>query len=451
MNRTKVVGLVLTSLVFANVSAQDVPLARLLPEFFVAGLTVDNPTHDAHFHDDGAAVAVMGQIDATLASQFATYPLSSSSGAFTTQIDPETGAEVATSESFGPIFAERPETLGRGKITVGVTSLGYEFDSLDGFTLDEGEILLNLVHEDENSDGSLNPAYEGDVITSRLFLNLKLRTNILFGNFGVTDRLDLGIAVPQVRAEMDAVVRSTILPLSQSGVHFFVPTGTCFAPCMVQDDPVRGEASGIGDVVLRGKYNFTKGFALGLDIRLPTGDEENLLGTGATQVKLTAIARGPKYDIFYGGFHPHMNLGYLYSTGGQDLVFTSFTATESTTIRIEPSSEVNYALGFDTALGERVTLAADVIGRVLLGTQTLSARSRDFFYKSNVNQSVQKETLPEVITTENDVNLLAGTVGLKIRTYKTLLVTVSGILPILGDRGLQAPFVASVGLDYTFN
>ena len=90
---------------------------------------------------------------------------------------------------------------------------------------------------------------------------------------------------------------------------------------LVQDDSRGGEESGLGDVVLRGKYNFHKGFAGAFDIRLPTGDEEELLGSGATQIKLLLIARGKKYDVFYGGLHPHLNIGYTYSTGDYDLDF----------------------------------------------------------------------------------------------------------------------------------
>src|SRR5712691_11675087 len=298
----------------------DEPLSAILPQFFVDGVSLDPVIagHEAHFLDQGDALGIMAQIDATLAAQFATYPLTSSSGAFTYTLDPETGQPLPTSESFGPIFAERPETLGRRKANVGVTSLNYHFDKLEGFDLDSGRIVFTLFHEDTDHNGNhITPSFEGDVIDSRLFLDLRLSTTIAFANFGITDRLDLGIAVPYVRAKLDATTRDTILPVATvSGTHQFS------GGALVHDFSQSGRANGVGDVVLRGKYNFKKGFAGAFDLRLPTGDEKDLLGSGATQLRLLLIARGAKYDIFYGGLYPHINLGYTISEGKYSIPVT---------------------------------------------------------------------------------------------------------------------------------
>ena len=47
-----------------------------------------------------------------------------------------------------------------------------------------------------------------------------------------------------------------------------------------------------------------------IDLRLPTGDEDDLLGTGATQTKVQFIASGE-----YGLFAPHASFGYTFSNG----------------------------------------------------------------------------------------------------------------------------------------
>ena len=47
---------------------------------------------------------------------------------------------------------------------------------------------------------------------------------------------------------------------------------------------------------------------LGLDLRVPTGDEENLLGAGAPGVK-PFMAWSASYDTF----SPHFNFGYLWN------------------------------------------------------------------------------------------------------------------------------------------
>ena len=430
-------------LLVAAVRADDLPLSKILPQFFVDGITLQANGHGAHFSDQGAALDVMERLNTAIASQFATYPLGSSSGAFTFELD-ETGAYVPTSESFGPIFAERPETLGKGKVNLGVTSLFYQFDKLEGLDFETGDIVFNLVHEDGNGDGSsLQDFWEGDLIESRVFLDLKLNTNIVFANFGVTDRFDLGIAIPWVRAELNSTVRSTVLPLATgAGTHQFANGG------LVRDDESGGVANGIGDVVVRGKFNFRKGLGGAFDIRLPTGDEENLLGSGATQVKLLLIAQSEKYDIFYGGLYPHLNLGYTYSTGGYTQQFDDPAVDE---LLIEPSDEINLAVGFDVGLGRRITLAVDVIGRMLLGADRISLGEEDFLYTSlGASGPVLSEARPTLVTTEGDLILLYGTLGVKIDLGRGVLLTLSGISPILRDRGLEDEFVGSFGLDFTF-
>ena len=73
-------------------------------------------------------------------------------------------------------------------------------------------------------------------------------------------------------------------------------------------------ATGLGDILLRGKYNFVRSnanaLAASIDLRLPTGDEDDLLGTGATQTKLQLLASGE-----YGLFAPHAYFGYTFSNG----------------------------------------------------------------------------------------------------------------------------------------
>ena len=50
--------------------------------------------------------------------------------------------------------------------------------------------------------------------------------------------------------------------------------------------------------------------AAGLDLRLPTGDKDELLGTGATRAEMTFIYSGD-----YGRVSPHVNVGYTLSSG----------------------------------------------------------------------------------------------------------------------------------------
>ena len=54
------------------------------------------------------------------------------------------------------------------------------------------------------------------------------------------------------------------------------------------------------------------GVAAGFDWRLPTGDEDNLLGIPGTQYKLYGV-----YSTTFGRFNPHANIGYTFSNGNK--------------------------------------------------------------------------------------------------------------------------------------
>ena len=55
-----------------------------------------------------------------------------------------------------------------------------------------------------------------------------------------------------------------------------------------------------------------------------------------------------------------------------------------------------------------------------------------------------------VTTTLGDLSSIWGTLGLKIHLGKQILLTMSGLAPITTDNGLEADFVGSIGLDFTF-
>ena len=88
------------------------------------------------------------------------------------------------------------------------------------------------------------------------------------GNYGVSDRIDVGVAIPFLRLDLQGERVDTY-----RGQAFVQATGSV-------------SASGLGDIVARVKYNVLRnsasGLAIGAETRLPTGDEDNLLGSGET-------------------------------------------------------------------------------------------------------------------------------------------------------------------------
>src|SRR5512142_3532661 len=105
--------------------AQSFNLRDLLTDFLRAGITLAPPpagfpSHQAHFiGENSPQFLALQQFNTELAVQLSSFPLPSSAGGFTYQFDPALGVLTRASDSFGPIYAERADTLGKGKVNLG--------------------------------------------------------------------------------------------------------------------------------------------------------------------------------------------------------------------------------------------------------------------------------------------------------------------------------------------
>jgi hypothetical protein len=266
---------------------------------------------------------VPSQVNQALLTMLSTYPLGSPSGGFTYTIDPALGTLTRSSDSFGPSFAERALTTGRGKVSLGFEYQHAMYDTLEGLNLRSGEVKFYIQHADCCSRGTAQaqtptglispPPFEGDLIEATLKAQAgeryvcRLRHLWHFRSF----RHRGGRAV---RARgVDASVLAKIERLSTAQdptVHEFEgsnPDEHTFTKS--------GSATGIGDIVLRGKYAFnpaSKAFAgVAMGNAPPTGQRVDLLGTGGVQDQLFGIA-----SMNHSRFAPHLNLGYTFSSEG---------------------------------------------------------------------------------------------------------------------------------------
>jgi hypothetical protein len=257
---------------------------------------------------------------------------------------------------------------------------------------------------------------------------------VVYANYGVTERFDLSVAVPFQDVSLSAAIDTQVEPLATSAdpfiIHQFDTAGATTKTYLET-----GTASGVGDVLVRAKYNFLRkpsaSLAAFADLRLPTGDENELLGSGATQTKLSLVAGGGT-----GRFSPRASLGYTFSSGGSE-----FTG--------DLPDEVYYTAGFDVVVHPRVTLTADFIGRTLLDYQTLVDRDRTFNFRFRTDPTPRTAVRSEVGAQTSNVSLLLGTAGLKINPVGNLLV-IANVLFKLGDKGLQDDITPVFGIGYTF-
>jgi hypothetical protein len=411
--------------------AQDTPLSELLVKLIQADIRLEPPppgnlSHEAHFLPGVDQTLAPYLFNQQIVTQLATFPIGSPTGGFAFTFDAASGTFQRVTNSFGPAFADRALTNGRGKFTFGTNFQYSKYTSFEGKKLDEGEINFYLTHQDLPGD----IFFEGDLIEAALTLNLTSATTTIFGNYGITDAFDLAVAVPIVRVSMDASVDATILRLATAqgaaNIHTF-PGGS--ATRTFADS---GTASGIGDVLVRGKYRFASrgggGIAAGIDLRLPTGDEQELLGTGAASATFTLIGSATS-----GRLGPHFNVGYT-TTGDSDVV--------------DLSNEFNYKVGTELVASPTVTITADLIGRSLMdaGRLQLTDVVRRFTNVAGVSGS---QTFQEYVAQSGTLNLLSMALGGKINVGGNFLLN-ANVLFALNSSGVVARVTPVVGFDYTF-
>jgi hypothetical protein len=275
---------------------------------------------------------------------------------------------------------------------------------------------------------------------------------------------------------MNVTSNATIVPNSVSPTavgapgdrwHQFNPTNPAIAAqcasasgagqaCLKASFADSGNAMGIGDVVLRGKYTLHQweraGLAVGVDVRLPTGDEKNFLGSGAAGVKPFAVVS------YKARISPHAEVGYEIN-GDSTLAGNNLVPSEAAPVaKGSLPNRFVYIVGADVVVTKRLTGAFDIYGQRLFNApQLISQPYTDFGNCSGatnadaVNCAVYTPgtTHPDVAEKISDVNITNASLGLKFRLLSNLVIT-GNVLLKLDDGGLRSRAVPLVGVSYSF-
>ena len=434
-------------------------------------------SHEMHFIPGLSLQLAPRELNKAIGLGLTTFPLPSSAGGFAYTTDPATGEIHLATATFGPVYAERAFTIGKKRFDFGLAFQPTSFDSFETAELSNGNLQFILEHNNCCPGGTnaptlptgegpnpFNPAFERDLLQSDISLDIEATTTVFYANYGVTDRFDIGAAIPIVSVQMAGSVTSTIVRTATAAnpnIHTFAG----------QDSFTVAEtrsATGLGDVLLRGKYNFVRSggnaLAAAIDLRLPTGNEDELLGTGATQTKFQLIGSGE-----YGVFAPHASFGYTFSSGEVSALTADVDSTVGSGVpgdfdipppSFDPSvpDEVNYTFGFSAAAHPRLTLGFDFIGRTIrdvfrfdIGDRSLPNRTPGAVppgtspFQSSGELIVRGD--PDTGTRQN-LNLLLGVVGGKINIGRGVLVN-AGVLFPLSNSGLQPNVTPYFSFEYT--
>lgn len=343
--------------------------------------------------DRAAADAASAALGQALLVSLATLPTGASSAGFTYRFNPSLGTLERTTNSFGPSFVERAVTSGKGRAAFGTTWQYASFTRLDDRHL-QGEGLVTTANRFVDEPAAFD--------VERLTLAVQSRIVTGFATVGVTDRLDVAVAVPFVWLDLD-------------GTRIDNYRGSS-----VLQAQATASTTGFGDVAVRAKYHFfdrggTRLAAAG-EVLLPTGREEDLLGAGRTATRLMAVA---SIEREYVAVHGNFGFGF----GGV-------------------SDEITYAAALTLAPAPRVTVAAELMGRHL----------------SDIGRLSELVAPHPLIAGVETIRLSAGDIGMDVvnaggsfkwNVGSAWLLRASVLMPGT-TAGLTSRMRTTIGIDYAF-
>ncbi len=401
------------------------------------GLTVnsdsvlpDGSTHSAHFN--GAFQSNFTQFNIALASQLTSLPLPSPASGFTYRFDASTGTFVRSTPSFGPILTERADTIGHGRFSFGFTHQFYSFDELEG--IDLSAVPAVFTHDDYQLGGG-----RADVVTTSNAIDASVKQWTGALTYGLSDRLDLSVAVPVVETHLAVTSAATIQRVGTLGattVHFFRDPDASGGIGSERTFALGGSASGLGDLIIRVKGLLLReghrGLAAGLDVRAPTGDERNLLGSGTVGLR-PFIA----FSSAYRTLSPHVNVAYQWN-GSSVLAGDLETGSKG-----EVPDQLQMAGGVDVGVSERVSVTADWLGRRVINSPRVVVS--DFTAVGPAGPA----SFDDIFFSKGSFWSSSASVGMKANVAGQLLVDFN-LRFTLDHNGLTDRVTPLLGLEYGF-
>lgn len=391
--------------------------------------------HGSHFVPAVVAenASLIGFISGAISTSIGSTPFGATSGGVTFRF--EGGVPVKTSISSGPIFAERAQTLGRGRALVGVGRSSFNFATLRGVPMSHLDLVFT--HENVDYDGCDAehggdcsnmgvPGLENEIMPFRLSLDLDVTVTTFYATYGLWDRLDVGVVVPLVSTRLHGESFAQIVPWGgPTAAHFF--EGTPENPVLSASRSVHGSAMGLGDVAVRAKAVVREtpnnGLALLGEARFATGNADDLLGAGGFSARGIAVLSGR-----IAAFAPHANVGYVYHSRKSERLW---------------NDAVLATVGFDHLMSDRVTLAVDLVSELQVGRSKLQLPG-PVTYDTPFHRVISTTTIPDARD-----DLVNGSIGVKFSVPHGFTAIANAIAP-LNRGGMRPDIIYTAGLELNF-
>jgi len=344
--------------------------------------------------DRAAAEAARDAITRSLIVNLTSAPIATSSSGFLYRLNPQLGTVERATQTFGGFFVERAFTPGHGRATFGLSASRSNFDRLDDQDLRDGSFLTTA-----NGFADEPAPFETDKLT----LRISSSSLTAFASVGVTDRIEIGAAVPFVRLEVEGQRVSVY-----RGNTFLQASGSA-------------TASGVADAAMRAKYTVVSGrdggAAIAAELRLPTGNEENLLGAGEASFRVFGIGALEKGPLMLSG-----NAGIV--RGGV-------------------SDEVTFGAAAAVAVHPRLSLTGELLARNIDELRPLVQSSQPHPTSRGV------QTIRLIADEDGSGTVSAGIAGFKWNPGGTVVIG-ANVRWGFTTAGLTAPITPTVAFEYGF-
>jgi len=400
----------------APAPAAATPLEQVIPSLFGGSLaTTINQDFSDVSRQQASVVGRFRDLSAQLAAARSQVPLPSASGAFSYAWDGDLDTFVRFEQSLGAGFGERAQTLGKGRFTVGLSYQHVEYSTLAGDSLDNLVTVQPAFSRDylDSLPAGDQALFGDDLIRTELDMSFTFELFYLSVAYGLTDRIDVSMALAINSAEMEGTATAmTLDPDGDGGIRnvgvfqqdqpgaIKVGSGPiCGQPYRCAKASFDESATGTGDLFLRAKWHavdtWLADIAVAGVLTLPTGNADELLGFHDPTITPWFIA-----SKSLGRVSPHLNLGYSFRSG-------------------EDISQAQWIAGADVMVTRWLTVAGDFLG-----------------YHDDKRDDI------------ND-DVIQSAVGFKLNPWGGLVLNASFQFPINTD-GIRADVIYTGQIEYNF-
>lgn len=423
------VGTVLLGLVFSFVPQQSVraqplleeALAELYADCLFEPVGQNNPFSQAvTLARQSFAPGIAGFIESNLASIPLTPP------ALEAEFSEQGVVEVVT--GFTPIYTESSASVGEGLFFGGGNISYFNLSKIRGEDLNAMRFVF------QQNEG-------GDQIVTNMPMNISATVFTLHGTYGITDRFDVGFALPIVTLGIDNVNTIFTVEGENSGCRYrSAEEGglNCnglgnrdASPALFSraaEEPSSRETF-LETIALRTKYRFpvsvsTVRLAAVMDIRLPLRTSDNMLGSGNFGTKFTFISEYNPLSTF----QPYINVGAQFWNG-------------------PTSNSFNIGTGFNQQLATNLFFSFDLMGKIDLEPDAFlspiggALSPDDIANTSGSTNALISTSIPAV---NRDHTLNAG-LGFQFAFSSSIHAYGSALFSLI-DHGLQSNFVPTAGI-----